>query len=863
MNAQKQAQAKNERPAFIKFDKYQALCLVLLMALGVIIYYNTLNSPFVFDDKKAIVENHFIRVAELSWSNIIKAATEYGKNRPVSMLTFALNFYFGRYNVVGYHLVNILIHTANGILLFFFLKITLTISSRQRSVASKLDPFTVTALSFCTALLWLAHPVQTQAVTYIVQRMTSVAATFYILALILYAKGRLAQRNASQVPDNQAANERQNKKWHNYFFWHLGCALAAVIALGSKESTVTLPFFIFLYEWYFFQDLNLNWLKRSLKYLAVIVVLFGVVAFIFLGSEPLEKLKALRDFSEGRFTMGQRLLTQTRVVIYYLSLIFYPYPSRLNLDYDFPLSYSLINPFTTLLSLTAIIGLIILGVYLAKKERLISFGILWFFGNLVIESSVIPLALIFEHRLYLPSMFLFLIPVTLGYRYIKLVWLRTGVLCLVVVVLSVWTYQRNQVWQNALTLWTDVVKKSPNKARPQLNLGLALANQDRLDEATQHYSKSIQLDPNYAEAHNNLGVVLKKQGKIDEAIQHYRKALQLNPTYAAAINNLAEAFVKQGKMQDALEYYHRTLRIDPTNDKVYNHLGIALAEQGKIEEAIEQYRKARQLNPTNAEALFNWGEALAKQGRTKEAITLFHQALQIDPGYAEAHNNIGGELLKQGKTEEALEHLSAALDLNPNLAEAHSNMGVLLIQRGKFEESISHFREALRLNPDFSSAKANLKKAVAIQKQVEAQTARIHQALKSNPDDPVLHFEMGNIFIGKGQFGKAIAEFEKALSIQPQFAAAQYNLALAYAAGKQYDEALKAFKKVVMLQPGDPTIYYNIAAMNALQNNVKEAIEWLKKAIDQGYQNWEMIKTDKDLQNIRNSEDYRKLIKDH
>ena len=148
-----------------------------------------------------------------------------------------------------------------------------------------------------------------------------------------------------------------------------------------------------------------------------IAILLGLVAGLYLGFDPMGKFKTLRDYVFGEFTMGQRLLTQTRVVLYYLSLIFYPNPSRLNLDYDFPLSYSLFNPFTTFLSLILIIGLIALGVYLAKKQRLISFCIFWFLGNLVIESSVIPLAIIFEHRIYMPSMFVFLLIVILFHRY--------------------------------------------------------------------------------------------------------------------------------------------------------------------------------------------------------------------------------------------------------------------------------------------------------------------------------------------------------------------------------------------------------------------------------------------------------------
>ena len=184
------------------------------------------------------------------------------------------------------------------------------------------------------------------------------------------------------------------------------------------------------------------------------------------------------------------------------------------------------------------------------------------------------------------------------------------------------------------------------------------------------------------------------------------------------------------------------------------------------------------------------------------------------------------------------------------------------MQKGKIEAAISHFREALRINPDLSLADANLKKALAIQKSLE-QTAMIQQALKNNPDDPVLHFKMGNIYLGQGEISKAIGQFKNALKIQPQFAPAQYNLALAYAAGKQYDKAIESFKKMAALQPDNPNTYYNIAALYALQNNIDGCLEWLKKAIDKGYQNWELIKTDKDLNNIRNSAGYRELIKGH
>ena len=719
------APANTDKIQLIRFDKYQALFLTLLVIVGVIIYSNTLQVPFIFDDKDAIKNNPYIRMEEITTESIIDAAVGYGKNRPVAMLSFAFNYYFGQYNVLGYHLVNIIIHIANGILLFFFLKITLALSNQQTDAARKLNQTTVISLSFFTALLWLVNPIQTQTATYIVQRMNSMGAMFYIIALLLYAKGRLAQQQTSRALGSPSQKDGKKRLSKSYYFWFAGCFVAGVLALGSKESTVLLPVLIFLYEWYFFQDLNLSWLKRSLKYLAGIVILLSLVAFIFLGSDPWEKLKTLKDFSDGHFTMGQRLMTQPRVVIYYLSLILYPHPSRLNLDYDFSLSYSLINPLTTLLCLTAILGLIILGGCLGKKERLISFCIFWFFGNLVIESSVIPLALIFEHRLYLPSMLLILIPVTLAFRYIRLNWLRAGLLGLAVVVLSVWTYQRNRVWENELSIWTDVVSKSPNKARPHKNLGKSLSGSERFDEAVDHYLEALRIKPQDPEVYINLGNAMLRQEKTDQAISYYREALRINPSYVAAHNDLGNLLLQQNKVQQAI--YHYTA------------------------------------------------------------------ALRLEPGSADSHYNLAIGFDKQGKIAEAVRHYAEALRINPGLADAHYNLGVAFQKQGRLKDAITHFQQALRIQPDFT------------------------QALS--------------------------------------------NLAFVYAADKQYAKALRTFKKTAELQPDNAGHAYNIACMYALQNNIEESITWLKKAIDKGYQNWEIIKTDKDLDNIRNAEGYRELVK--
>jgi tetratricopeptide (TPR) repeat protein len=739
------------------------LPITCFAVLGFLIYFNTFDAPFVFDDINAITDNSSIRMQEITASNIIDAAFGLSKNRPLPRLSFAFNYYFGHYNPAGYHLVNIIIHFINGILLFFFLKLTFIIIKPQGSFKPKSTFSHIYWISFFTTLIWLVHPLQTQSVTYIVQRMNSMAAMFFLLSLLFYAKGRISHIKASDdsATDNDQATRKKRLK--NSYLWFFGCGLAGIFALGSKENAVTLPIVIFFYEWYFFQDLSPKWFKSSLKYIIAAAIIFAAVAFLYLGTDPLEKINKLRDFSHGEFTLAERAWTQTRVVVYYLSLIFFPHPSRLNLDYDFPLSYSLFNPITTLFSLILIIGLIALAFYLAKKERLISFCILWFFGNLVIESSVIPLAIIFEHRTYLPAMLVCLIPVILIYRYIRFDWLKIGLPIVLIAGLSVWTYQRNRIWKNEFTLWSDVVKKSPNKARPNHNLGMALANQEMLDKAIEQYQKALQADPKFYESHIIWGKTLEARGQIDAAGEHYLAAL----------------------------------RIKPNSSVAHNNLGVVLYKKGQFSEAIDHFMQALQIRQSYEEAYFNLGMVLARQGKTDEAISRFYQAIRLNPDYAEAQSNLGSMYLNKGDADKAIFHSNEALRLNPKLIEPHNNLGITLMQQGKIAAAISQFHKALELKPDFILAENNLKRALAIQREFETEISRLQELLKDNPENVELHFQMGNLYFRKGDRQQAIQQYNKALQLNPKFVPALNNLALVAAANQEYYKAVTIFLDIL------------------------------------------------------------------
>jgi hypothetical protein len=356
------------------------IAIGLIAGVAFLIYSNTFSVPFHFDDRPNITQNPNVQIKVLTWDRIEKLIYYSYKEsiRVFSYFTLALNYYFGEFNVFGYHLVNLFIHVFAGLFLYWFLLLTLGLPSlkdKYGAVSYKVALF--------TSLIFIAHPVQTQSVTYIVQRMTSLGGMFYLLAFVLYIKGRISGGKGR-------------------FLYFGGGVLSYLLGVFSKENVAILPFFIALYEFYFFQNLDL-----SLRGKKIVLVLIGALLFLAALGFLIWGQRYIQVTTEGYqtrpFTMAERVLTQFRVVLYYLTLLIYPHPSRLNLDYDFLTSTSVLHPPTTLLAIVVVLGLIGYGLWVAKKRPLLSFCILWYFGNLVIESSIFPLEMVFEHRLYLPS----------------------------------------------------------------------------------------------------------------------------------------------------------------------------------------------------------------------------------------------------------------------------------------------------------------------------------------------------------------------------------------------------------------------------------------------------------------------------
>jgi protein O-mannosyl-transferase len=525
--------------------------IVLFIFIVCLIYSNTLHIPFFFDDFGYLVNDSAKQLIKFDLPGIKKSLFESKPaGRPLSNLSFAINFYISQYHLLGYHITNIAIHMITGIFLYLFFKVTMMKYAVQYTPYNSSLSINDNQIILSATLLWLVHPINTESVTYIIQRMTSLAAMFYILSLYLYAIGRIYFENKNNVI--------------KIIFCFLGCFFSVLCALGSKENAASLPMMIILYEWFFFQDLTIRIKRNFLYFMVCSILLLGIILFIYFGQNLQQVIVA--SYTNREFTMPERLMSECRVIIYYISLFLYPPPFRLNLDYSYPISHAFLKPPTTIIALITLFALIVLAIYSAKKNRLLSFCILWFLGNLLIESSVIGIEIIYEHRTYLPYMMVCLCFVIFLFRHCNHQLISIGIISFIIFIFSLWTYQRNSTWTDSLVFWNDCTQKSPKDSRPILNLGDVYRGIGNIDKAKECYEKSILLPPPSAVAHNNLGNILAQQNNFNEAIFHYSKAIEMDPHAAMTHNNLANVYMQSGQYDLAIEHYQKALQINPEYD---------------------------------------------------------------------------------------------------------------------------------------------------------------------------------------------------------------------------------------------------------------------------------------------------------
>ncbi|MBI4690448.1 MAG: tetratricopeptide repeat protein [Nitrospirae bacterium] len=654
--------------------------LFLIAFVGLLAYSNTFNVPFQFDDKSKIIENYKLKDIANFWP--------LSGTRWFGFFTLALNYKLHGIDVAGYHIFNLTIHILNAILVYWLVTLTfktpyfkVSVNSvsdsmvrqahhdchpeQRRRVTLETDTVHYSVIALFSALIFVSHPIQTQAVTYIWQRVTSLATMFYLLSLVMYIKWRLISAIERQNDSKEKISWRLSHCRTAGLSLYLISILSAVLAMVTKEISFTLPFILIFYEFCFLNKSLVCQprMRRFLYLIPFLLVLIIIPLNLISHSERIDmygidtgeelRIQQLKDLTT--LSKYEYLMTQFRTIVTYIRLLFFPINQ--NLDYDYPVYTSFFEP-QVVLSFLFLLSIFGLGVYLFYRSRctihdsrftihdtrithhvsrLIAFGILWFFVTLSIESSIIPIAdVIFEHRVYLPSIgFIIAFSTALFHVFQRVISttvrsatgrIRRGeqndrtskrsssfsflpialpLYCAValIVFLSIATYQRNSIWLDKINLWEDVVRKSPGKARGHTDLGIALRDKGLIDKAIEHYMTSIILKPDYAQAYNNLGNIYYYNKHLpSKAIEFYKTALTLKPNYADAYYNLGYAYENEGLIEDAIKCYTSALKVTPDDADIHFNLGFIYLKAGHIEMASNELKNVLQINPRHYKA---------------------------------------------------------------------------------------------------------------------------------------------------------------------------------------------------------------------------------------------------------------------
>jgi len=640
-------QKQQQKKLFEEKKLFAWVGLAVIILLGIIIYSNSLKCSFQFDDTIHIVYNPAIKNLQ-----DVKIWWNYS-DRPVSIFTFALNYHFHQLDVYYYHIVNLLIHLINAVLIWWLTLLIFSSPALRDQPISKHKK----VLAFFTALLFVSHPLATQSVTYIIQRQNSMAAMFYILSLALYLKGRLP--------------ETANK--HKYILF-AGSLIAAFLAVLSKENAFTLPLAIVLVEIFFLQTKRLSISFRDYRIILLIAVFLIFIVILFF-KFPLSIFDPIPPTQGNTYTVTSLnyLFTQFSVIVKYIQLLILPVNQTL--DYDFPISDNFFE-LKTLFSFLLLFALIILAVFLFNKHRIFSFGIFWFFLTLSIESGFIPISdVIYEHRTYLPSFGFFLILSSGIYalRWNKYKYLAISILLFIIGTNSFLTHERNKVWKNELTLWSDAVLKSPGKARPVNNRGFIYLNLGQWEKAIADFSKAIEIYPKWAVTYYNRGVAYEKLGEQQKSIVDYSAAIGIDPKYSEAYYNRGIVYGNMGQMELAMADFSKAVEIQPDYKNAFYNRGVCYLSQGQWDKSIDDFTKVIEMDPNHAKSYSNRGAAWANLGEWDKAIADYSKALEMEPNLATTFNNRGNAYMNTGQFEKAMADYFAAIEIDSNFAEAKNN----------------------------------------------------------------------------------------------------------------------------------------------------------------------------------------------
>lgn len=670
-------------------------------------YHNTFRVPLLLDDLASIKDNPTILHLWPIW-DVLNPPVGYGmtvSGRPVLNLSLALCHAVSGTNVWSYHALNLLIHIAAALTLFGVVRRTLClragpaanaverggetpmqihgtpasgisapVSSGKNSASFQAN---ATPIALAIALLWALHPLQTEAVTYTIQRTESLMGLFFLLTFYGFVRAVESPRPLG---------------------WQIFAVAACLLGMGTKEVMATAPALVFLFDRTFaagtFRE---AWRRRRRLHLALAATWLPLVLLV---AGTGWNRGGTTGFNVGISPWGY-WFTQFEAVARYLKQSFWPHP--LIFEYGkFQAGPADAAPYALIVVPLAVATLVALW-----RRPVPGFLGASFFAILA-PTSLVPgaIQMIVEHRMYLPLAAV--ITLVVGAVASQLGRRTLPIFFTLAVAAGVLTEQRNRTYRSDLSLWDDTVAHRPESAIAQGGLGTALFLRGQLKEALLHYEISLRLNPSISRPHYNLGLTLLQLNRRPEAAAQFAEACRLDPRFYPAHFQLGQTLLLMSQPEEAAAQFEQVVRLMPAMAEAHYQWGVALARMGRTADAISRFREALQLNPDYGAAQLDLGNALADVGNLPGAMEHLGQAVKLVPNLADAHCNLGVVLAESGRAEEAVAEFQEALRLRPDYATAHYNLGNALIALQRLPEARHHFEETLRIDPHFNAARQML-----------------------------------------------------------------------------------------------------------------------------------------------------------
>ncbi|MCE9607346.1 MAG: tetratricopeptide repeat protein [Planctomycetia bacterium] len=647
--------------------------------VGLIAYGNSFDAPFIFDSAAYIRDNPALRRLWPPQDLLV-----FVQSRPLGFISFAVNYALHGAEVWGYHAVNLAIHIVNSWLLYLFVRGTLQLPKLAARYGSS-----ATTYATVIAVLWVAHPLCTQGVTYVYQRLESLASLFYLAALL----GVLGAATSASATTTGSQIRRR---------WAIAAVVCTVAAMLTKEIAVTIPLVAL---WYDRACLSASWsevwgARRRLH--TALFCTWGVLAAMMIASRGMYAGAGIG--SVPGISSLDYAFTQPRVLLHYVFLSLWP--ATLCLDWNTPVAATFQEIAPAFAVVLSALMLCLRGLLLGRPWSFIGGA---FFLILAPTSSIVPIAdLSFEHRMYLPlaavlAALVFTVDLALRKWEPSPDRLRTALCCgaflSATCVLVFVTRARNDDYRSEITMWEDVAKKAPHNGRAFASIARMKRHEGKLDEAEKLAQHALKLKPNYVYAHYIYAHILFDRNRLDEAEAHFQYSIEHGLEFPSAFILLGNIKSTRGLVPEEIECYRRALELDPESGEAWGLLAIALHKTGDRSHADKAFRQASGLADGNSHALNALGIYVGLIGDDAAAVHWFEESLRLEPNRGDIHANLGSALGRVGRKEEALRMLSAGVLRFPEHVKCRFNLANALAREGRYPEAIESFEQAQRLDP--------------------------------------------------------------------------------------------------------------------------------------------------------------------